>query len=671
MDPKTINKQGEGSSLSDASTSTRATSSPGRTRRVSMKLKKGLKEGLKEVKEFLSPHHHHHHHHDHDSEHDGGEQGHGHGGRRRKSGPNESRRGPLAPVLDHLEKSHSVPIHLHISRAGSFSISRKASSSSYSCSDLAPDDSKVLADPQPQPQPEQPVEQQEPPQLAPSQPEMEVPEPFVAPPSPQHDDNGDDDGEQTPNPFLVDDPEDPVSDPGSPPAAPAPVLPLDPELLAPELPEVPPAETVVLTPAPQTELPLPPEPTTPAVDKPVPALPVASDTESEPEVPAVHLPQLVLPTMFLPIPNTDPLTTLLTKYISNPERRPQRDLTGEWNRTDFHTLVMTNSWRALARMARDRIVQADPEDLSLVLNLWSLRLSSLARLRLFNQASAEATNLFGALAGIAPPSAHAHVLEHLLPFELDVIHARVRYWAGDAHGYADALGALLRRCRRRARGARVDADRHMWSERGARVGLIAASHFIEIKDFAAAAALLEPLATQQHEQSPTTPTPTPTPTSNSNSGDLRSALGRVYLQAGQLDKAEAHFAAVAADRGVPEPTKALNAAFVASARGDWDGAGELLRALVAQDDVNYAAINNLAVALLGQGKLKEGIQVLEAAMEASPSTLAMAEPFLFNLSTLYELRSSIAADKKRELLVEVAKWSGDGLRTTCLKMPTN
>ena len=99
------------------------------------------------------------------------------------------------------------------------------------------------------------------------------------------------------------------------------------------------------------------------------------------------------------------------------------------------------------------------------------------------------------------------------------------------------------------------------------------------------------------------------------------------------------------------------------------------------------------MALLGQGKLKEGIEVLEAALEASPSTLAMAEPFLFNLcaylrfsyfhiwlhlttvtlcliATLYELRSSIAADKKRELLVEVAKWSGDGLRTTCLKMPS-
>ncbi|KAI0308766.1 hypothetical protein OF83DRAFT_1180414 [Amylostereum chailletii] len=47
----------------------------------------------------------------------------------------------------------------------------------------------------------------------------------------------------------------------------------------------------------------------------------------------------------------------------------------------------------------------------------------------------------------------------------------------------------------------------------------------------------------------------------------------------------------------------------------------------------------------------------------------MAEPFLFNLSTLYELRSAVAANKKRELLGKVAKWSGDGLRTPCLKMP--
>ena len=140
------------------------------------------------------------------------------------------------------------------------------------------------------------------------------------------------------------------------------------------------------------------------------------------------------------------------------------------------------------------------------------------------------------------------------------------------------------------------------------------------------------------------------------SAELRAALGRVYLQAGQLDRAEAHFVAVAAAADVPESTKALNKAFLASARGEWDAAGVILRELFAEDDTNYAvsswfffwltlgsgliapltqAVNNLAVALLGQGKLKEGIEVLEAALETSPSTLAMAEPFLFNLCTCF------------------------------------
>jgi hypothetical protein len=255
-----------------------------------------IKKGLKEVKEILSPHHHHHHHHHHPD----GEQ------RRRKSGPNESpRRGPLAPVLDRLERDNSaVPIHLHISRTGSFSVSRKGSSSSYSCSDTAPDESKTLADIHQHIQPEQQEQEQhhsseqEPEPLQPEpQPEMEmeVPEPFVSPPSPQR---LSDDGEETPNPFLVDDPEDPLSDRGSP--SPAPVPSLDPGSL---LPESSPSESVALSPAP-SELPLPPEPVVPpAVDKPVPALPVVSDTESEQEAPAVHVPQLVMPTMFLPIPN--------------------------------------------------------------------------------------------------------------------------------------------------------------------------------------------------------------------------------------------------------------------------------------------------------------------------------------------------------------------------------
>jgi len=61
--------------------------------------------------------------------------------------------------------------------------------------------------------------------------------------------------------------------------------------------------------------------------------------------------------------------------------------------------------------------------------------------------------------------------------------------------------------------------------------------------------------------------------SNTN-GELRLALGRCASKSGQIGKAEAHFAIVAVDASVPEPTKALNAALVASARGDWVTAGQ-------------------------------------------------------------------------------------------------
>jgi len=224
-------------------------------------------------------------------------------------------------------------------------------------------------------------------------------------------------------------------------------------------------------------------------------------------------------------------------------------------------------------------------------------------------------------------------------------------------GYLDALCSLLRKCRSKARAAKGDdLVRAMWQERGARVCLIMASQLVEMKDFSAAVHLLEPLT----NQGPTVST-----------SALRSSIARIYLQAGYLAKATHHFAAVDSDPDASPEMKAMNAALLAGAEGDWPRASELFKGLLVADSGNYIAINNLSVALLSQGKLIEGIEILESALKTSPSTVVVAEPFLFNLSTLYELRSTTAADKKRDLLIEVAKWSGDGLKTACLKMPTN
>ena len=86
---------------------------------------------------------------------------------------------------------------------------------------------------------------------------------------------------------------------------------------------------------------------------------------------------------------------------------------------------------------------------------------------------------------------------------------------------------------------------------------------------------------------------------------LRSAVARVYLQGGYIAMAAGHLAAVAEDPTADPVQKAMNAALFASAEGDWARAEAELRGMLAADPENFVAVNNLAVALLNQGKLKE------------------------------------------------------------------
>jgi hypothetical protein len=230
-----------------------------------------IKKGLKEVKERLSPHHHH----DRDQ-------------RRRKSGPSESPRGPLAPVLDHLERDKLVPIHLHISHTGSLSsISRKA----------------FLA---------LPIPTQSPHSKSPRWPcQHQIPSSLLRILSLPNTVNKNKALTLSSSTTLRT--RFPTQSRSRPPRTPTP----------------PPAAAVAIRchSRPSQWL-FPPlflnflcrlKMSQPVEDKPVPAPPPVSDTESESEAPAVYLPQLVMPTMFLPIPNvriSSPLTWWLTRRTS-------------------------------------------------------------------------------------------------------------------------------------------------------------------------------------------------------------------------------------------------------------------------------------------------------------------------------------------------------------------
>jgi trafficking protein particle complex subunit 12 len=109
------------------------------------------------------------------------------------------------------------------------------------------------------------------------------------------------------------------------------------------------------------------------------------------------------------------------------------------------------------------------------------------------------------LNAIEPPEARAWLFDNILPFELEVMHARLKYWAGDHMAYLDALYALLHKCKVRARqagrqAAALAASRAgagasskpvevtegsamtsvMWKERGVRICLIMASQLMEM-----------------------------------------------------------------------------------------------------------------------------------------------------------------------------------------------
>lgn len=130
-----------------------------------------------------------------------------------------------------------------------------------------------------------------------------------------------------------------------------------------------------------------------------------------------------------------------------------------------------------------------------MIQLWALRLAALARLRLYNHASAETSALFSALSTIQPPSAQTHILTTLLPIELELARARVRYWNNDAVGYVDALVEVLRNCKLKTlkyveklgvstnveEMGRLRLSVDEWKGNMARVGLVLANQLVEIK----------------------------------------------------------------------------------------------------------------------------------------------------------------------------------------------
>lgn len=148
---------------------------------------------------------------------------------------------------------------------------------------------------------------------------------------------------------------------------------------------------------------------------------------------------------------------------------------GVYDGLEVPQLLAMNSWRALANLARDTIRTCNPEDTTLIFDMFHLRHVALLSLHLPTHHARELHLLFSAI-GHLPPPVRAHVYgRDLVPFSLELMLAKSR-------GGVDALSALLRRCKLAAKKAASDRpeDKQLWIERGMRVGVAMAGVLVDI-----------------------------------------------------------------------------------------------------------------------------------------------------------------------------------------------
>ncbi|XP_057374768.1 trafficking protein particle complex subunit 12-like [Daphnia carinata] len=152
---------------------------------------------------------------------------------------------------------------------------------------------------------------------------------------------------------------------------------------------------------------------------------------------------------------------------------------------------------------------------------------------------------------------------------------------------------------------------------------------------------------------------------------LYSALGRVYLQIGDIPLAQQAFNCAVDLRDINKPGDAIasltDAGLVAIAQNAFSEAlGYFQQALALQPD-NPVLVNNTAVCLLYVGRMRDGMLLLEENLGTKPEMMIRNDTVL-NVCTLYELESSLTVQRKLGMLRLASKWKNDDLNIASFKL---
>ncbi|KAJ3146992.1 Trafficking protein particle complex subunit 12 [Geranomyces michiganensis] len=365
--------------------------------------------------------------------------------------------------------------------------------------------------------------------------------------------------------------------------------------------------------------------------------------------------------VFYDIPPRDPVGEIFSKAFppTSNQPRPARRIVRVEDVLDqpnpLLALIAAHSWRSVASYARSRLIDTHPTDVSTIMRLWFVRILALTKLKLHEFASGELQKVAPDLESVALrfetyPDIFPGRSGSMVSFEIRMYWARIPAFKGRPMETVNRLYALLRTVRATGE-AGGESDRSRAAARAVQVQLsIANILLVDLRDHRAATAILVALCQQYPADA-----------------QLAAALGRLYLQVGNIPAARAAFAR----HPTAAPTTRLaNQAFLDLAEGAFPESLAPLTNLLASSSsaASPTNFNNVALAHLYTGNVTQAVSFLDSIVVEQPQRAASCEELLFNLCSLYDLCDCSVERKTKLVAGVVAKWAGDGFAPACLKL---
>jgi len=385
----------------------------------------------------------------------------------------------------------------------------------------------------------------------------------------------------------------------------------------------------------------------------------------------------------------DPVRDTVAKYQGEAEASKRQTLTSEGVTGDtrgLQQLLSSGNYRAaLSHTAalleahgqgKGKAGQLSKHTLT-SLNIWWVRMALLVKLRQYSVAEAEAVS-FGDLTNPDLyfqyyPELYPGKKGSLVPWSFRLLLAELPHYNGHQVTAMNKLFSLLKSVNKILgnikngllpdgepdlnSSLKVDQALACWKERERQVLYSLINCCILHQDYESALKCLNMLKEKELKE---------------NEAALMAAYGRLYLQLGNLVKADHYFNQAShlrpKDNVEGQVDGFVDSAFLAIGQGQFQVALERFLAAepLASGKQAKAISNNIAVCMLYVGKLKEGLARLESSITQDQANF-QANPIL-NLCTLYELESSYATQKKIGMLGLLSLHSPDSFQVSSLKL---